>query len=48
LFANLIQARRLYVAKKCGGEPPPVVVWNRGTTDGVRFGGAQVGNVQVA
>ena len=46
LFANLIQARRLYVAKKFGGEPPPVMVWNRGTTDGVTFGGAQVGTFE--
>jgi hypothetical protein len=46
LFANLIQARRLYVAEKFGGEPPPVMVWNRGTTDGVTFGCAQVGTFE--
>ena len=41
LFANLIEARRQYVAKKGGGEPP-VMVWNRLPMDGETFRGAQV------
>ena len=45
LFANLIEARRRYVAKKGGGEPP-VMVWNRGTMDGETFRGAQVGTFE--
>ena len=45
LFANLIEARRQYVAKKGGGEPP-VMVWNRGTMDGETFRGAQVGTFE--
>ena len=38
LFAELVQARRMQV-----GGRTPVLVWNRGTVDGKKFCGAQVG-----
>jgi hypothetical protein len=40
LFSNVVQARRQFLTEK-NGTPPPVLVWNWGTSDGVTYGGAQ-------
>ena len=41
LFAKLVQARRVQVGGLTGPRTP-VLVWNRGTIDGKKFGGAQI------
>jgi hypothetical protein len=40
LFVRMVQARRAQIKIK-DGTSPPVLVWNWGTSDGIKYGGAQ-------